>query len=390
VLSNKLLLLKDKLLRLIMLHFHDAPIAPALAGMGVGKPSYAKARQTIRSKWNTWFAAAPALGAPGQLPVGMVQLAARMAADTRFAMNYATSRKYCDLYLSSQPQLAARPWMGDLPTPYRRTADEILGTALSLASAVAQGYQFFASREQVNEALPKKLAIWTRPWAGKNGPDYVLDNGLGSFSFLEVKGKASTCRHPPTNFAEFKTQSLNANLMGLQSRYLLSYAYLPANGKGTPTVPAVVQWFNATQGQQTSPADSDNKPLRTLITLAVAYCQFKSQLRNAGYPDFLSAPRHYPFFIGQDNAYWLEKGPYRAYKLVVAETARQCFSSIEVLLSRLRDADHIDAKDNAHLARLMAQLTALRHGVRESLDAKFDEEQTIYRYPTGIHIVQLR
>lgn len=375
-----------------MLDFHDVPSGPAVpgigsppvqvplpaAGLGVGEPSLAYAECQISATWDIWFAGLKGLAAPVPIGVDINDVAAAMAADVLGTLPVGDCFTYCCLYLTEAgfpPRIAAKGWMGDLPAHHRRATDELLGIALSLATAANQGYQFFASRCDVNMALPPGMQIWTKPWDG-DGPDYILDNGIGGIAFLEIKARATDCKRKPVSFAKYKAQSINANVMGLQNRYLLSYAYLPANGAlaGGASVPANVQWFNVTSSQRTN-SQAELVQLRHFVSLVIAFCQFKTQLRNAGH-DYLTILSRNPvanelgFVVG--NGYWVEHRPAGVRRLVIADQARSCFRRIAELMEQLHAVDSMDALKDRKLGNLLGRLTSLRGSVRRRLDAALD------------------
>lgn len=391
-----------------MLDFRNVPaLPPQYPAVPFVVGSLDDVEDVIKAAWGPWFAALLALAPVAQITVNTFAVAAAMAADDwTGAMPIIECRRYCRLYLREvgpQASLAAKPWVGSLPSHHRRTADELLAVALSLATALNQGYDLFASSRAMNALLPR-IPLWKRVWPG-NGPDYVLavkDPATGkiSMAFIEIKGQATDCKKTPKEFAKYKAQSLNADILGIQNRYLLSYAYVPAQGGGAGAawIKANVQWFNAT----TPPAPGAHRAspqIQQFVLLGIALCQFQAQLRNAGHDVRILDRNADAYALGFENVdrHWIERGPRSAPRLLIADQARRCFRQIAALIDELRNDREVDELDNLDaalagkdLTRLVRRLTDLREAVANELDGVLHGYETHYRYATGIHIVSNR
>lgn len=376
-----------------MLNFHDVPAVVAFpttlppAGLGIGSVDFDTAKDVIKLAWKAWFMVSPALAAPIPIPMTINDIAFAMAIDSGAAMPPVACQAYCGFYLTG-PLIAAQPWMGNLTSHHRRCADELLGVATSIATAQSKGYVFIASKTAMNAALPPNLKIWTKPWGG-DGPDYVMDDGVGGISFLEIKGRASDCQKAPSGFAFNKAQSLNANLMNLQVRYLLSYAYFPANGVGAAFVSATVQWFNAAAPKQKIRKEKEDRKLRIFLQLAIAYCQFQTQMRNAGYDlnilEARASAKDFGFF--EKEFCWVESENVGGLRLVIPNQSRACFLEIQKLLMSVRQKDDVGFIKDLKLAPILKRLNALRNDVRDKVDKVSFDAEILHRYTTGIYII---
>jgi hypothetical protein len=387
-----------------MLNFYDVPaigavavpLPPAVgvvavplppAGLGTGAIDFKTAKNIIKLAWTPWFVAAPVLAPPAPIPMTINDIAFAMAIDSGAAMPPVACQAYCGFYLAG-PFIAAQPWMGNLTPHHRRCADELLGVASSIATAQSKGYLFIASKTAMNAALPPNMHIWTKPWLG-DGPDYVMDDGVGGISFLEVKGRASICQKAPLDFARHKAQSVNANLMNLQIRYLLSYAYFPANGVGTALVQATVQWFNATNPKRRFKKKEDDSQLRIFLQLTIAYCQFLTQMRNAGYDvnilETRASAEGFGFF--EKEGCWVERKNIGEPRLVIPNQTRACFRRIQGLLVDVREKDDVNFLKELKLTPMLTKLNALRKGVRKRVDKISFDAETLHRYATGVYII---
>jgi len=376
-----------------MLNFYDVPAAGAgpvplpPAGLGTVAIDFNAAKAMIKSVWKPWFATSPVLAPPPSIPITINDIAFAMATDSGAAMPLIACQAYCGIYLAG-PLIAAQPWMGSLTSHHRRCADELLGVAMSLATAKSKGYLFIASKTEMNAALPPKIEFWTKPWAD-DGPDYVMDDGMGGISFLEVKGRANICQKFPSGFARHKAQSVNANLMGLQKRYLLSYAYFPAGGFGAAPVLATVQWFNATTSKRQIKKEEENSQLRIFLQLTIAYCQFKTQMRNAGYEMNILEKSAKASDFGFSKRYncWVEIKNIGEPQLVIPIQSRACFLGIRDLLVRAKEEEDIGFLNKLKLAPILKKLNALRNEVRKKVDEISFDGITLHRYATGVYIV---
>lgn len=375
-----------------MLNFYDVPavgagpVALPPAGAGTGAVDFNAARAIIKSAWKPWFVASPALAAPPSIPMTINDIAFAMAIDSGAAMPPIACQAYCSSYLAG-PFIAAKPWMGSLTSHHRRCSDELLGVATSIAVAQSKGYLFIASKTAMNAALPPKMKIWTKPWAD-DGPDYVMDNGIGGISFLEVKGRAGICEQVPKGFARHKAQSVNADLMGLQKRYLLSYAYFPAGGLGAAPVRATVRWFNATASKREMKKE-ENIQLKNFLQLTIAYCQFQTQIRNAGYDMNIlkKGIKARDFGFSKKDDCWVEVKKIGEARLVIPNQTRTCFRVIHDLLADVNGEEDIDFLKNLELTPVLKKLNTLRNKVREKIDGISFDAVILHRYATGVYII---
>lgn len=275
-----------------MLFFYDVPPgAPKVTGSSAS--SFVKARNEIEAKWKPFLSKRRWTKPLGKAAITIGTLGNALSRLNVDGMPLDRCHQYVQLYLESASSsvaktISARPWMGGLSTDHRRCADEILACTLSLDVARVAGYKFIGHREYVNKELEVfGTDAWTYIWK-ENGPDYLLA-GNSHFAFLESKGQATEIKRSPKNFAEYKAQSLNAELhlhhgagnIALPARHILSYAYLPAGGVGADPAPASVQWFNAA----TNAGIEDGSVPEAgsgIMTAAVALAEFSLHCRNQG------------------------------------------------------------------------------------------------------------
>lgn len=374
-----------------MLTFNDVP-PNSPQGSGVGAPTQGAASNAIQTAWDPWFQLNTPL-APVVLPIGLVDIAAAMAADTMGSMPVAACLTYCGLYLIPEPAtgvLCAQTFMARLPSHHRRTADEILGIALSLAVALNQGYQFFGSRLRVNALFGGPL--WMKPWQG-DGPDYLLANTI-EFAFMEVKSRGKKCVKRPYKFCEHKTQSVNAQLnpvlFGINPpvRYLLSYANLPASSKVPSLRAATVQWFNAT----TPEATNRGTGIGPTILIAVALSQFMSQIENAGHdPErLLGRGTRLPKGFDEHTNYAVERSSSADAAIGFSLRALRLFRYINQYFRQLRagrTSSALRTRRSNQGRYLSRALLKLKETVPVSVNWRDRQHAPRYIYATGIFIV---
>lgn len=234
-------------------------------------------------------------------------IAHAMHIDSNNGWDMAYCLSHCQQHLADTAVgVAVTPNVAVLPSSIRGNVDEEIASAVTIALAMKQGYEFvsqlsaptkqhvFIGHPAYQKNRRRLTGIVTKRWAG-NGPDHLVakagaprDGFVSEFMFLEAKGVAAAFQDViPKNFYEFKTQSLNADMtFASEVRPILSYVYLPA---AVPPEPVVAQWFNATRRQPREERPMDDAA-QALTLLLLAFDQFwlivqKSKLPFRGMPD---------------------------------------------------------------------------------------------------------
>lgn len=319
------------------------------------------------------------------LPINVADVAAAMYEDAAACMPFGSCFAYCSIFLTQAGgSLAAANFMASLPPHHRGRADEILGVALSLATARNQGYMFWGSRPRANALLGGQF--WSKPWKG-DGPDHLCA-GPNDFALIEVKGRATAAKHKPTAFVKHKVQSVNARLnapvIGAlvlpPIRYLLSYAYLPADPVPAPLVNSCVQWFNATRK-----GDPDS-PVAAMLRCALALVQFETQVRNAGHqPDrLIDLEVNLDVFTGERN-YVLERQATLGYAMGITIDAIELFRDIKVLFAN--SASRPQPRISSEFQELSSKLALLSRSIPRKVRWREHLVPPAYRFSTGVFVV---
>lgn len=278
------------------------PTATGYAGSMVVK-------SLIQADWQPWWSTlAPTYATSlSNIALEIVDIAHAMHIDS----NNGWDMKYClSVCLQHLVDTAAgvkvTPNAAALPSGKRGNVDEDIASAVTIALAMKQGYEFVSqlsapTKQNVFKSHPSYInnrrrltGIVKKRWAG-NGPDHLVakagapsDGFVSKFMFLEAKGVATGFGNwIPTKFYEYKTQSLNADMtFACEVRPILSYVYLPV---ADPPEPVVAQWFNATRRQPQEAPPMDNSA-QALTLLLLAFDQYwlilqKSRLPIQGIPD---------------------------------------------------------------------------------------------------------